>query len=109
MIGGADRKTVSANIFLLSSGLHPRPRVTFYQARIGCRSHAPAQLVTPLKKHFQGCRCPDIDLFQVVWTKIPERKIWRNQVSRPTFAFCVSQRYVIYGITNHAGHRWFAW
>ncbi|EYC10665.1 hypothetical protein Y032_0054g2485 [Ancylostoma ceylanicum] len=30
-------------------------------------------------------------------------------VGKPTFASCVSQHYLVCGITNHASHRCFAW
>ncbi|EYC04373.1 hypothetical protein Y032_0088g2166 [Ancylostoma ceylanicum] len=41
--------------------------------------------------------------------RIHERKTKRNQVSKPTSASCVSQRYVFYGILNHIKYRRFAW
>ncbi|EYB88632.1 hypothetical protein Y032_0243g3467 [Ancylostoma ceylanicum] len=43
------------------------------------------------------------------WARIHERETKPNQVSELTFMSCVSQHYIVYGLTNHASRRWFAW
>ncbi|EYC07280.1 hypothetical protein Y032_0071g568 [Ancylostoma ceylanicum] len=58
-----------------------------------------------LTPRWSGC-CTPILAFRA---RIHERKTKRNRISKPNFASCASQGYVVYGITNHVCHRWLAW